>query len=233
VKYYFIGMFFNFLAPGFIGGDVVRSLYLARGRDQVARAAMTVALDRYVGFVWLAVIASGALLAFGTFSLPATLVWATHGVTLFALASWFLLPMTGAVRRASWSLERVGSNTAFLSLAFHAVQIAGAMVLVRFVAPETPWRYCFVFHPLVAMISGLPISVAGLGVRESGYVYFLASLQGVPGSHASAFAAAWLVVLISASLIGGTVFLSSGARLPRDATRDETQEDSAQFPSSS
>ena len=41
VTYYFIGMFFNCLGPSLLGGDVARSLYLARGRERMAAAAAT------------------------------------------------------------------------------------------------------------------------------------------------------------------------------------------------
>jgi uncharacterized membrane protein YbhN (UPF0104 family) len=213
VTYYFIGMFFNFLGPSLLGGDVVRSLYLAGGRERIAAAAATVALDRYVGFVWLAVLGSLAQLVFGSFSIPVRLVWATHGLAVVALMSWFCLPAIVS-RRMPSGFSRVRANVSAMSVAFHGVQILGAVALARAVSPSTPWRYCFVFHPLVAIVSALPISVAGLGVRESSYVYFLASVGGAPVSEARAFAAAWLAVVTAASAIGGVVFLLSGGRLP-------------------
>ena len=214
VTYYFIGMFFNFFGPSMLGGDIARSLYLARGRERIATAAAAVALDRYVGFVWLAVMGSLALSTFGSFSLPSRIVWASHGLAAVALASWLLLPTIG-LRRIPAGFFRVRFAVSAISVIFHVLQIAGAIVLVKAVSPSTPWPYCFVFHPLVAMISALPISVAGLGVRESGYVYFLASV-GASTSHAGAFAAGWLAVVTAASAIGGIVFLANGGTLPRE-----------------
>jgi uncharacterized membrane protein YbhN (UPF0104 family) len=215
VIYYFIGMFFNFLGPSLLGGDVARSLYLSRGRERLVAAAATVAFDRYVGFVWLAVLGSVAQIVFGSFSIPARLVWATHGLAIVALASWILLPAIGSERIPA-GFFRVRAAASAISLVFHVIQIAGAIALVQAVSPATPWRYCFVFHPLVAIVSALPISIAGLGVRESGYVYFLSTVQGAPEGHAGAFAAAWLAVVSASSAIGGIVFLVSGGRLPRD-----------------
>jgi len=233
VRYYFIGMFFNFLGPSLLGGDVVRSLYLGRAHDRVAIAAATVAFDRYVGFVWLAVIGSLAQIVFGSFALPPRLVSATHVLAIVAFSSWFLLPLIGA-RRIPSELLRVRTAASAISVVFHLIQIAGAIVLVQAVSPTTPWRYCFVFHPLVAIAAALPISIGGLGVRESGYVYFLASLQGASASHAGAFAAAWLAVVTAASAIGGLVFLVSGGRLPQARADDAGGEDhSTQFPASS
>ena len=232
LKYYFVGMFFNFLGPSLLGGDVVRSLYLAGGHERIASAAATVALDRYVGFVWLAVLGSVAQLAFGSFSIPVRLVWATHGLAIVALMSWFFLPAI-ASRRMPPGFSRVRAEVSVISVAFHGVQILGAVALARAVSPSTPWRYCFVFHPLVAIVSALPISVAGLGVRESSYVYFLASVGGAPVSEARAFAAAWLAVVTAASAIGGIVFLLNGGGLPAVRREAARADHSTQLPPSS
>jgi uncharacterized membrane protein YbhN (UPF0104 family) len=232
IRYYFIGMFFNFLGPSLLGGDLARSLYLAQGRERMAAAAATVAFDRYVGFVWLAVLGSVAQLAFGSFAIPARLAWGTHALAALALSSWLLAPAI-AGRRIPSGLLHVRGAAATISMVFHLVQIAGAVVLVQAVSPATPWRYCFVFHPLVAIVAALPISIAGLGVRESGYVYFLASVQGASQNEAGAFAAAWLAVVTAASAIGGIVFLFSGGRLPRGRGDAGGADHSTQFPASS
>jgi len=232
VTYYFIGMFFNFLGPSLLGGDVARSLYLAGGRERMAAAAATVAFDRYVGFVWLAVLGSVAQLVFGTFSLPARVVWSAHGLAVVALLSWWLLPRIGAARIPP-GLLGVRSVASVISVVFHLTQTAGAVVLAHAVSPSTPWRYCFVFHPLVAIVSALPISIAGLGIRETGYVYFLASAQGASATHAGAFAAAWLAIVTAASAIGGVVFLVNGGRLPRQREASAASDQSAQLPRSS
>jgi glycosyltransferase 2 family protein len=232
VTYYFIGMFFNFLGPSLLGGDVVRSLYLAGGHERIAAAAATVALDRYVGFVWLAVLGSVAQLAFGSFSIPVRLVWATHGLAIVALMSWFLLPAIASRRMPSGFL-RVRAKVSAISVAFHGVQILAAVALARAVSPSTPWRYCFVFHPLVAIVSALPISVAGLGVRESSYVYFLASVGAAPVSEARAFAAAWLAAVTAASAIGGIIFLLNDGRLPTDRQEAARGDHSTRLPPSS
>ncbi|HET9061680.1 MAG TPA: lysylphosphatidylglycerol synthase transmembrane domain-containing protein, partial [Candidatus Binatia bacterium] len=233
VIYYFIGMFFNFLGPSLLGGDVARSLYLARGRERMVAAAAAVAFDRYVGFVWLAVLGSAAQIVFGSFSIPARLVWATHGLAIVALVSWLFLPAVSTERIPS-GFFRVRSAASVISILFHVIQISGAIALAQAVSPAIPWQYCFVFHPLVAIVSALPISIAGLGVRESGYVYFLSTVEGAPEGQAGAFAAAWLAVVAASSAIGGIVFLVSGGRLPRDREKDVRSEDhSTQVPSSS
>ena len=247
VRYYFIGMFFTTLGPSTLGSDVVRTLYLkTHGRSRLD-AATAVLFDRVIGFVSLAVIAAGAIASVGWPALPAPLRPAT---ALFA-ASLLLagLAMLALARRrrpgyaagppfltSLLSLCRDGAMVArasVLSIVVQMLQIGVAIVLAAAVTPSVHWTACFVFQPLVAMLGALPISVAGLGVRESGYVYFLTTLGGVPMESAAAFALAWLAILVLASLIGGIVFLAGGEGPSWRALRRNAQSAGAQFPSSS
>jgi hypothetical protein len=76
------------------------------------------------------------------------------------------------------------------------------------------WKYYLVFHPLVSIFSALPVSLAGLGIREAGYVWFLSSVSGVPEERAAAFALLWLGVLLVSSAAGGLVFVARGGEVP-------------------
>jgi hypothetical protein len=83
----------------------------------------------------------------------------------------------------------------------------------RAIGIEVPLSYIAVFHPLVSAIASIPVSFSGIGLREGGYIYFLTRF-GVDESSAAAYGVLWLLVIIVNSLIGGLVFLASGARLP-------------------
>jgi glycosyltransferase 2 family protein len=48
-----VGLFFTLIAPGGIGGDVVKAWYVARDSSKRAAAATSVLLDRYLGLVTL------------------------------------------------------------------------------------------------------------------------------------------------------------------------------------
>ena len=47
------GLFFALVAPGGIGGDAVKAIYVTRGREKKAEAATTVFLDRFLGLATL------------------------------------------------------------------------------------------------------------------------------------------------------------------------------------
>jgi len=71
-----------------------------------------------------------------------------------------------------------------------------------------PIWYLLLFIPLMTILSTLPVSFNGLGVREGGYVAFLA-LVGVGKEEALAFGLLWTALLFAAGLFGGLVLLVS------------------------
>jgi hypothetical protein len=83
---------------------------------------------------------------------------------------------------------------------------------------QLPLSYICVFHPLVSALSAIPISLSGIGLREGGYVLFLTQI-GIERASAVAYGSLWFIVIVTTSLLGGVVFLASGATLPswRDA----------------
>lgn len=227
--YYYIGMFFNLFGPSTLGGDLTRALYLGAPDGRRALALNSVIFDRLVGLVMLIVVAITAMAAFGRQNVPAPLVVLAVGAVGAAIVGWLvarplvgrLLPPYHPLRRMIeeklrplWEDRRMLSYVVVLSVVFHSVQIGAAFMLGTALGLKLPCQYYFVFHPLVAAFAGLPISLAGIGVRELGYVYFLADLQGIPEETALAFGILWFVVLLASSAAGGIVFLASGANLP-------------------
>jgi len=229
VTWYFIGMFFNLFGPSTLGGDVVRSLYLGGPTGRRTLALHTVVFDRLSGLTMLVAVALFAMGAFGTFGLPPAVVWLSVTVGVALVAAWWMVPplavrflpprnrvrvlVEGDLRRF-WNDGRLLAATAGISLVFHVVQVAAVYLIGRAVGLTVPWPYYFVFHPLVTIFSALPLSLAGLGIREVGYVWFLSAVENVPHETAAAFALLWLLVLLVASGVGGLVFLVYGGGMP-------------------
>ena len=221
VAHYFIGMFFNAFGFGTVGGDVVRAFYLAGSGGRRALALNTVVADRVSGLITLLAIALGALLLFHHYELPAAIYWGVVGLSSVLLAGWRVLPRLlplvlapeARLRRLVehdlapyWNDARLLVKVAALSLAFHFSQIGVLLLLTHALDIAVPWSYCFVFGPLVNIMAAVPVSLNGLGVREGGYVYFLAHVD-VPRDSAIAFALAWFGVVMLAGAVGGVVYL--------------------------
>ncbi len=61
---------------------------------------------------------------------------------------------------------------------------------------------------MINILSSLAISWNGLGVRENGYLFFLAPLF-ISREHAIAFGVMWLLAMAISSAIGGLVLVFS------------------------
>jgi uncharacterized membrane protein YbhN (UPF0104 family) len=232
VRFYFIGMFFMFFGPSTLGGDVVRSLYLAEGGGRRARAFNSVLFDRLNGLVILVAIGAAAFLIFPTYrGLAPEFTLMFYVTVAFGSALFFgwmlaprlvrlLLPEDHKIRRfvttdlgPFWTDRGMLVAASTVSFFFHLVQIAAQWVVSGALGLEVPFSYICVFHPLVSAIASIPISLSGIGLREGGYLYFLTKI-GIDQPSAVAYGSLWLLVIIANSVIGGLVFLANGARLP-------------------
>ena len=70
------------------------------------------------------------------------------------------------------------------------------------VGASIPWKSLLVVIPFVNLVSTLPISWQGIGVRENAYVFFLAPAY-LSREQALAFGALWLLAVTTASAVGG------------------------------
>lgn len=216
--FYFIGMFVNLLGPSTVGGDVTRSLLLGNGKRR-ALALNSVVFDRVSGLFMLVVIGLGALWAFPQPGIPAELSAAAAAILVLLLGFWWLLPRLAAVALPAghrlrnfvsrdlapfWKGRDLLVVALSLSAAFHLVEVTAQYALARALGLSVPFSFCLILHPAVAVLSALPISVAGLGVRESGYLFFL-ELIGVPGAEAVAFGLLWFAMAVVGALPGGMI----------------------------
>jgi hypothetical protein len=229
VRYYFIGMFFMFFGPSTLGGDLVRSLYLAEHTGSRARAFNSVLFDRLNGLVVLVAIGAGAFLLFPGYDLPRPLFYATVAFGSGIFLAWWLaptlvrlvFPADHRVRRfvekdlgPFWRNRAMLISASAVSFVFHFLQIATQFIVARALNLDVPFSYICVFHPLVSALSSIPITLSGIGLREGGYLWFLHRI-GIAQANAIAYGVLWFVVLVASSVLGGVVFLASGARLPR------------------
>jgi len=64
VRLHFLGLFYNNLMPGSIGGDLLRAWYVTKHTDKKLEAALSVFVDRAIGFLGMLAIAAFCYLLF-------------------------------------------------------------------------------------------------------------------------------------------------------------------------
>jgi uncharacterized membrane protein YbhN (UPF0104 family) len=114
-----------------------------------------------------------------------------------------------------------------LSFLLHLFQLSLQVLLAQALNLLVPVWYLMLAIPLIHILSALPVSFGGVGVRESGYVLFF-TLVGVSKDEALAFGALWSALVLGANLLGGlVVFFSPTARfsLRRPTLHDRSPRD--------
>jgi uncharacterized membrane protein YbhN (UPF0104 family) len=232
LKIYFTGMFFSLFLPTLVGGDGIKTFYIAGNWRRVPAALCTLLADRTIGFAAMAVFALSGLTAVrGTWP-----IWLVYGVVLSALffyAFLLLLPRLYApLLLLSRRLREIPSERLFvywkksgetgkawlLSLGVHLCLVLSHICLGEALALKIPWAAWAVVYPVTAVVGFLPISLGGVGPREAAYV-FLIGLFGVSRETALSLGIMWLSVVVANGLLGGLFYVFGGEMKVRDAIR--------------
>ncbi len=247
---YFIGFFFNNFLPTSIGGDIYRALGAGQSSGRRATAAASVLVERLMGMLAVSALAILAVVVVVRRSADGSVRGLTLGfgvVMIILMALFFHRRAFGLleklIRRISlWGLEErllrlydavnmfqqnKGILTAafFLSLAYQLLIVVFSFLVSRALGLAVPLRYFLLCVPFTVIISLLPISINGLGVRESGYVFLLAKI-GYDSSQAVSLSLLIYGLSLLASLVGGIAYVSWGSKTKAErhmGVRDRSQ----------
>ncbi len=230
---FLIGMFYNQFLPGGTGGDIMKSyLLLKETPGKATGALLAVVFDRMVGLVALITI-TGALIALRyqwLTQFPETrhLVW----VLLAILGSAILMLLTSFVV-SGWNLAHrlphrfpgreklIELSAAYHLYAHHwrATLVAFGASLIAHLATFATFLFVafafrarvsvldfFAIMPIERTISALPISFAGVGLREKIFQVMLHGLCGVPEAVAVLIGSMSFLVMLACCAPGGIVY---------------------------
>ncbi len=221
MAYYFAGMSLNLFAPSVVAGDVGRGYLLAQGRARLGAALHSVLADRVSGLVMLVWVSAGGFVLCGPSGLPVELYYTMLAAAGGTVVLWWglprlverCLPPSNRIRRGVDRLIlpyrtdlTLLSAVCGLSFFFHLFQIGLHGVVAASLGLTVPVWYLILFIPVVQILSALPISFSGLGVREWGYVLCLA-VWGIGQDEALAFGLVWSAIVLGANMCGGLAFL--------------------------
>ena len=220
MAYYFAGMYLNLFAPSIVAGDVGRGYLLAQGRARLGAALHSVLVDRVSGLVMLVWVSAGGFLLCGPSVLPVELYYGMLAAAGGTIVLWWGLPRLVERYTAPGNIIRrfverlilpyrkepaLLSSVCGLSFCFHLFQLSLQSVVAASLGLMVPLWYLILFIPVVQILSALPISFSGLGVREGGYVLCLA-LWGIGRDEALAFGLVWSAIVLGANVCGGLAF---------------------------
>jgi uncharacterized membrane protein YbhN (UPF0104 family) len=236
--FYFIGMFFNLVLPTSVGGDVVRAWYLDGHSGHRMAAFVSVLIDRATGLMVLLFVA-----CVGVLVCPVDLPWWVPG-SVWAMAGAAFLGLLALPFVARWTarfdrLRRLAQGarfylrhprlllgTAGLSLGIQAANVLLVWLVALAIDVHISPLYYAVFVPMVCLLTLLPVSLNGMGIREWSTIAFLAPL-GVNESTALSLAFLWFLMLTAVSLCGGVIYVFGCYPRPDVQQQPEYMQDEA------
>jgi len=230
-RYNLIGTFFNQTLPSSIGGDAMRLWLVNRTGAGWRAATYSILTDRAVGLIALALIIvaslpwSYSMIADGNGRLALVFVDFAAlagglGFLLLGYLPWRWLKtwwLTKHIHACSLIVNRVifngrsGPKIAILSLSIHVLTVVIAWCAVRSIAARADFDQIFLLTPPIMLITMMPISIAGWGVREATMMvaFGYAGLAPMDGTVVSIlFGAIYFIV----GAFGGLVWIMSAEK---------------------
>jgi uncharacterized membrane protein YbhN (UPF0104 family) len=174
LKYTVVGYLFNLFAPGGVGGDAYRSITLGKTHNVIAGSVASVFVARILGLValcllfWLALPNSGQI--------PEQATWFMAAATLFLIVFCFCIVFNpfkkGKFGVFAGKLRDYKKYPLYLLAAFFgSLFMQVLVVLMQFavfkaVGISISWALLFAIIPVTVLITTIPISFNGIGIRE-------------------------------------------------------------------
>jgi len=228
---YCIGLFFNLIFPTVVGGDVVKMYYAGKPSKLYAQSFAATFLDRDAGMLAMMIIACMITLIHPV-SVPGIpvglIIWVTsllfllgnivvftpslhQTLTRFLHAVHFpkVAAKADAISNAFQVMGRhrgVLVSSLAISLVNQLLAISVTWVLATGLRLDVPLRYFLLFVPVITLISMIPISLNGMGLREYAFMTLLGAIGIAPESCIALGLLSSAFIIVS-SLPGGVVYI--------------------------
>jgi len=245
LRAHFAGLAANLCLPGAAGGDAVRAAVAHISLRDGPRVAAGAVGDRMIDMVALAILSLSGLVLLGGRGASPALAVAVSGVIFvgFAAALYAFPPIARRVwaRHPGLPAQELVLRLcdAFAALARRPARLLMALamsVLIQWALiwlsirlaeqvgvhlPAAAWLFAW---PLAKIVATVPVSLGGLGVRESSLAALLLPF-GADAAQVVASGLVWQAVLWLAGLLGALVLMVSGGGLmPRTPALKDASE---------
>ena len=234
LKYYLIGLFFNQTLPTSVGGDSVKGYLMGKEVNDIAAGVIITFIDRVIGvitmliYLFIAVLIGGYkildrkeflyLLVVVTIVTIAVILIFSHRFSKFFYSITFKkiehkfkflhkvkeaykFFLSTKKQKKIYLFSFINSLLAQISLVI-AVYFVGLALSINIQLLDY-----FIIMPIIFIVSMIPISIGGFGVREGTFVYILGR-YGIPSEKALSLSLLFIFIFIGISIIGGISYLS-------------------------
>ena len=212
LRYTAVGYLFNLLSPGGVGGDAYRSIALGKAHNVIASSVASVLAARMLGLLALCLLFWIALPY--TEQIPKQAVWFMAVITLL-LMIFFLCVIFNRFKKGKFGefAEKLREYRKYplrlVAAMFGSIFMQILVVLMQWsffkaVDVSVPWSLVFAIVPITALLSTIPVSFNGIGVREWSYLSLTAYAINSEQMIASVLLGYAVVILQAAQ---GAIFL--------------------------
>ncbi len=228
---YCIGLFFNLTFPTVVGGDVVKMYYAGKPSKSFAQSFAATFLDRDAGMLAMMVIACAAILVYPV-NVPRVpvsfIIWGAfaafiagnigifdprfHRMLTGILHRMGLSKIAAKVDTISNAFQIMGKHKGILILSLmisfinQLLVISVTWIMALGLQIHVPLWYYLIFVPVISLITMIPISLNGMGLREYSFVSLFGAVGILPASSI-ALGLISSIMLILSSLPGGVVYI--------------------------
>jgi len=232
-----VGLFYNQILPGVMGGDVVKALYISREvPDKKPAVIMSIVMERLLGFVAMFFVSTALILIRwnALTSEPETRIAVYFYFGFFALVFLILgIGTFGHLEKHFSFLQKIPfrkaleeGGRAYQLFLRNPVCFWGGMffsVLAHFGLMGTFYSVSVALNmgldfwdlasilPLVGLVTLIPITLGGWGTREAAFQHFLI-FAGSPKASSVALSLGGTGVILLWGLIGGVIYLRFKSR---------------------
>jgi uncharacterized membrane protein YbhN (UPF0104 family) len=226
--YSLVGWFFSNVAPSTVGGDLFRSVQMARLGTPVGVAVRGIVIMRVATFAsLLAVMLAGLPVAWRLVSdravlvpFEAILLAATGGLAALVLMAhvpvperlqrrWPLIRKIAAAAgdfRKLLAIDAVALTIWTSAMVQHLLRVLIFAALAAALRLDVSFAALFAFAPAALLVAMIPISVGGWGVREAALVFFLQA-TGATAEAALTLSIAFGLLRMAVGAVGGVVWV--------------------------
>lgn len=233
VKFSFVALFMGLVLPATTGSDALRIVFLERKHKNFkGKGGASVIIERLIGFLILAFLGFiGSVIVYFQTGFE-KFIYVTALIALGILLIFFILKNAWLFNKLTLQLSKISKwekSVDYLRSLYEALNMFPIKDSLKYTIPlillfqfstifcgylvfcafgiDLPFYYHMAFFPLIQIISIIPFSISGLGIREGVFVYFY-GLLGVNESVAFFVSIMYYALLILVpAIIGMIIYL--------------------------
>lgn len=221
LKVFWIGLFFNNFLPGRTGGDFYRAYELAKTNDARTQTTLSVVVDRLLNLMALGFI-GGLGILYGApllkFEWTGWHILVLVFVPLLVLSIGFVARHTQIAISIKQSLHLFLSNPIKLllplglALIYQMTMILSHVVVFTGLGQKLELSHFFYLVPITALATLIPISLNGIGLRESAFVVTFTQV-GVLSEYALTLSLIITFFTMGLSSVGGILYAINQSKI--------------------